>query len=247
MSSDPSLDLVSLLPADWRAAMQPLLDPEATRRLGAFVAAEYDRHAVYPPLPDLFNAFRLCSLEDARVLILGQDPYHGPGQAHGLSFSVRPGVRIPPSLRNIFKELHEDVGAPIPPHGDLTGWAAQGVLLLNAVLTVRGGKAGSHAGHGWEEFTDAAIRALDAKSDRVVFVLWGAYARKKAGLITNSAHVVLEAGHPSPMNPKGFRGTRPFSAVNKALVDAGLPEIRWDLTEPAPESASDAESPAGRA
>jgi uracil-DNA glycosylase len=231
-----SLDLVSRLPSGWRAGMEPLLDPDATRRLGEYVAAEYDRQTVYPPLPDLFSAFRLCSPGAARVLILGQDPYHGPGQAHGLSFSVRPGVRVPPSLRNIFKEMAEDLGVPVPGSGDLTGWAAQGVLMLNAVLTVRGGKAGSHAGNGWEEFTDAASRALDAKSSRVVFVLWGAYARKKAALITNPAHVVLEAGHPSPMNPRGFRGTRPFSAVNKALVDAGLPEIRWEATASPPEA-----------
>lgn len=229
-----SLDLPTLLPPDWRARIEPLLDPAATHRLGEFVAAEYERHTVHPPLPDLFSAFRLCPAESARVLILGQDPYHGPGQAHGLSFSVRPGVRIPPSLRNIFKELADDLGVPVPGHGDLTGWARQGVLMLNAVLTVRGGKAGAHAGKGWEEFTDAAIRALDAQDRRVVFVLWGSYARKKAGLITGSAHVVLEAGHPSPMNPRGFRGSRPFSAVNKALADAGLPEIRWELEPQAP-------------
>lgn len=223
-----SLDLVELLPPDWRALMDPLLDREATDRLGAFVAADYEQNSVFPPLPDLFSAFRLCSADSARVLILGQDPYHGPGQAHGLSFSVRPGVRIPPSLRSIFGELEDDLGVPRPDTGDLTGWASQGVLLLNAVLTVRAGKAGSHAGHGWEEFTDAAIRALNAKDNRVVFVLWGAYARKKAALVTNPDHVVLEAGHPSPMNPRGFRGCRAFSAVNKALTDAGLPEIRWE-------------------
>jgi uracil-DNA glycosylase len=229
-----SLDLVELLPSDWRDRLAPLLDADATRRLGEFAAAEYEQHTVYPPLPDLFSAFRLCSADSARVLILGQDPYHGSGQAHGLSFSVRPGVRIPPSLRSIFRELEDDLGVPVPDSGDLTGWAAQGVLLLNAVLTVRAGKAGSHAGKGWEEFTDATIRALDANTERVVFVLWGAYARKKAALITNPAHVVLEAGHPSPMNPKGFRGCRAFSAVNKALTDAGRPEIRWERTRAEP-------------
>jgi uracil-DNA glycosylase len=163
------------------------------------------------------------------VLILGQDPYHGPGQAHGLSFSVREGVRIPPSLRNVFKELRDDLGVPMPATGDLTPWAERGVLLLNAVLTVRAGKAGSHGGKGWEEFTDAVIRAVNTKEERVVFVLWGSYARKKRDLITSPHHVVLEAGHPSPMNPRGFLGTRPFSAVNKALTDAGLPEIDWSL------------------
>jgi uracil-DNA glycosylase len=227
-----SLDLLSLLPPDWRTRMEPLLDRAATDRLGGFVAAEYARHTVYPPQSDLFSAFRLCPADTARVLILGQDPYHGTGQAHGLSFSVRPGVKVPPSLRNIFRELADDLGVPVPGSGDLTGWAEQGVLLLNTVLTVRGGQAGSHAGSGWEEFTDAAIRALDAKPTRVVFVLWGASARKKAALVTNPAHIVLEAGHPSPMNPRGFRGCRAFSAVNKALADAGLAEIRWELSAP---------------
>jgi uracil-DNA glycosylase len=228
-----SFDLLEHLPDAWRERVEPLLDPDATRRLSNFVAAEYDAGTVYPPLPDLFSAFRLCAPNDARVLILGQDPYHGAGQAHGLSFSVRPGVRIPPSLRNVFKELHDDLGVPVPTTGDLTPWAQRGVLLLNAVLTVRAGKAGSHAGKGWEEFTDAAIRALDAKSERVVFVLLGAYARKKRDLVTGTQHVVFEAGHPSPMNPRGFLGSRPFSAVNKALADAGLPEIDWTLDAPA--------------
>jgi uracil-DNA glycosylase len=226
-----SFDLLELLPDPWRELIEPLLDPAETSRLGEFVAAEYAEHTVYPAQPDLFSAFRLCPPEDARVLILGQDPYHGPGQAHGLSFSVRQGVRIPPSLRNVFKELRDDLGVPMPAAGDLTLWAERGVLLLNAVLTVRAGKAGSHAGKGWEEFTDAVIRALNTKEERVVFVLWGSYARKKRDLITGPNHIVLEAGHPSPMNPRGFLGTRPFSAVNKALTDAGLPEIDWSLDE----------------
>jgi uracil-DNA glycosylase len=222
-----ALDLMRLLPPDWRDAMKPHLDPDTVAALNAFVEAEYASHAVYPPLPDLFSAFRLCPVEKARVLILGQDPYHKAGQAHGLSFSVRQGVTVPPSLRNVFKELRDDLGVQPPAHGDLTGWAAQGVLLLNAVLTVRGGAPASHAGRGWEHFTDAAIKALDAKDSRVVFVLWGGYARKKAGLVTGAHHVVLEAGHPSPMNPRGFLGSRPFSAVDKALADAGLAPIRW--------------------
>jgi uracil-DNA glycosylase len=226
-----SIDLLELLPDSWRALIEPLLDPAATTRLSEFVAAEYAEHTIYPALPDLFSAFRLCPPEEARVLILGQDPYHGPGQAHGLSFSVREGVRIPPSLRNVFKELRDDLGVPMPATGDLTRWAERGVLLLNAVLTVRAGKAGSHAGKGWEEFTDAVIRALNTKDERVVFVLWGSYARKKRDLITGPDHVVLEAGHPSPMNPRGFLGTRPFSAVNKALTDVGRPEIEWSLEE----------------
>ncbi|MDT4988317.1 MAG: uracil-DNA glycosylase [Micromonosporaceae bacterium] len=222
-----ALDLMELLPADWRAAMAPHLDPAAVTALSAFVATEYRSGPVFPPLPDLFAAFRLCPFARARVLILGQDPYHRQGQAHGLSFSVRKGVGVPPSLRNVFTELHDDLGVERPPDGDLSGWAAQGVLLVNAVLTVRAGQPASHANHGWEEFTDAAIRALDTKSSRVVFALWGGYARRKAALVTRPQHVVLEAGHPSPMNPRGFLGSRPFSAVDKALADAGLAPIRW--------------------
>jgi uracil-DNA glycosylase len=221
------VNLPDLLPADWRAELAPFLDEAATAQLGAFVAGEYAAHTVYPPIEDLFAAYRLCPPERTRVLILGQDPYHGPGQAHGLSFSVRDGVRVPPSLRNVFKELAEDAGVAPPTSGDLTGWARQGVLLLNAVLTVRAGAAASHAGNGWEAFTDATISALNARRDRVVFLLWGGYARKKAALVTNPAHVVLEAGHPSPLNPKGFRGSRPFTAANKALADGGRPLIDW--------------------
>jgi uracil-DNA glycosylase len=222
-----ALDLVALLPADWRAAMTPYLDPQRVAALGAFVEEEYRSGPVYPPLADLFRAFRLCTVDAARLLILGQDPYHKAGQAHGLSFSVAHGVAVPPSLRNVFKELRDDLGVRPPVDGDLSGWAAQGVLLLNAVLTVRGGMPASHANRGWEHVTDAAIKALNAKDSRVVFVLWGGYARKKAGLVTGPEHVVVEAGHPSPMNPRGFLGSRPFSAVDKALAERGLPPIRW--------------------
>lgn len=224
----PPLDLPALLPPAWASTLAPHLDPAGTGALGAFVAAEYAAHTVYPPVADLFSAYRLCAPDDCRVLILGQDPYHGAGQAHGLSFSVRDGVRVPPSLRNVFKELSMDLGVPVPRTGNLTGWAAQGVLLLNAVLTVRRATPNSHAGKGWEAFTDATIKALDALDRRVVFLLWGGYARKKRDLISNPAHVVLEAGHPSPMNPRGFLGSRPFSACNKALADAGLPTIDWE-------------------
>lgn len=221
------LDLLDLLPSGWRDAMKPYLDVDTVTRLTEFVAAEYERGPVYPPLADLFTAFRLCSPEDARVLILGQDPYHKPGQAHGLSFSVRPGVPIPPSLRNVFKELRDDLSIEPPATGDLTRWAGHGVLLLNAVLTVRAASPGSHAGQGWEHFTDAAIMALNARPERVVFVLWGSYARKKAALVTADQHVVLEAGHPSPMNPRGFLGCRAFSAANAALEAAGRPPVDW--------------------
>jgi len=225
------MDLLTLLPPDWRAVLAPRLDPARTAALGEFVAREYAEQTVFPPLADLFTAYRLCPVERTRVLILGQDPYFKPGQAHGLSFSVKRPVPVPPSLRNVYKELADDLGVPAARHGDLTGWAEQGVLLLNAILTVRAGKAGSHAGTGWEEFTDATIQALDGFPQRVVFVLWGSYARKKAALVTNPQHVVLEAGHPSPMNPRGFLGSRPFSAIDKALADAGLPSVNWRLPD----------------
>lgn len=203
------------------------VDPGVAAALEKFVIDEYATNEVFPPIDDLFNAFRICSLAGTKVLILGQDPYHKRGQAHGLSFSVRPGVAIPPSLRNVYRELRDDLGVAPPPNGDLTGWAEQGVLLLNAVLTVRAGAPASHAGRGWEEVTDAAISALNDRDTRVVFVLWGAYARRKAELVTNPAHILIEAGHPSPMNPKGFLGSRPFSAINAALSEVGALPIDW--------------------
>jgi uracil-DNA glycosylase len=207
--------------------MEPYLDPRVVAELGRFIEAEYAAGPVFPPQPDVYAALRLCDYPDTRVLILGQDPYHKPGQAHGLSFSVRPGVAVPPSLRNVYKELAADLGIAAPPDGDLTRWASQGVLLLNAVLTVRSGKPASHAGRGWEHVTDAAIRALNDAPQRVVFLLWGAYARQKAALVTEAHHVVIEAGHPSPMNPRGFLGTRPFSACNAALAEAGRGAVAW--------------------
>lgn len=224
-------DLTDLLPEPWRAAMLPHLDRTVVATLSEFVEREYDEHQVFPPRPDLFAAFRLCGPDQARVLILGQDPYHKPGQAHGLSFSVRPGVAVPPSLRNVYKEIRADLDVPPPPDGNLSGWAAQGVLLLNAVLTVRQGSPASHAGRGWEHFTDAALLALNDRPQRVVFLLWGAYARQKAGLVTGAQHVVLEAGHPSPMNTRGFLGSRPFSACNTALIAAGRAPIDWSRSD----------------
>ncbi len=207
--------------------MKPHLDLDVMARLSSFVESEYESHTVYPPKDDLFTAFRLCSPEQTRVLILGQDPYHKPGQAHGLSFSVRPGVSVPPSLRNVYKELEDDLGVKPPSNGDLTPWAKQGVLLLNAVLTVRGGQPTSHAEKGWEHFTDAAIKAVNDSPFSVVFVLWGSYARKKASLVHNPQHVVLQAGHPSPMNPRGFLGCKHFSQIRDALAQAGRGEITW--------------------
>ncbi len=221
------MDLLDLLPTEWRDVMKPHLDSDVVARLSSFVEAEYAAGPVFPPREDLFSAFRLCSPAQTRVLILGQDPYHKPGQAHGLSFSVRPGVAVPPSLRNIYKELQDNLGVKPPSNGDLTSWASQGVLLLNAVLTVRAGQPTSHADKGWEHFTDAAIKAVNDSPFSVVFVLWGAYARKKAALVTNRHHTVLQAGHPSPMNPRGFLGCGHFTQVGEALAKAGRGSITW--------------------
>lgn len=222
-----ALDLIGMLPRTWRLAMAPHLDPAVVAALGEFVAGEYASGEVYPPLDDLYAALRLCPPGRARALILGQDPYHGAGQAHGLSFSVRDGVAVPPSLRNVFRELADDLGVPAPTSGDLTRWASSGVVLLNAVLTVRAGQPNSHAGRGWEHVTDAVIRALNAKGSRVVFLLWGRYARRKAVLVTGAQHVVLEAGHPSPVSVRGFLGTKPFSTCNEALAESGQDGIAW--------------------
>ena len=219
------------LPADWQAALAPVMNTPAFRELLAFVEEQRALGPVYPAPEDVFNALRLTPLKDVRVLVLGQDPYHGPGQAHGLSFSVRPGVRPPPSLQNIYKELVSDVGFRVPRHGDLRSWATQGVLLLNAVLTVRQGEPNSHAGRGWEAFTDAVIKAGNARPERVVFILWGAYARKKAKLVTGAGHVVLESAHPSPLSVTKFLGTRPFSQANTALGEAGRGAVDWQLPQ----------------
>ncbi len=218
------------LPGDWSEVLKEVLESPSFRKLERFVEAERRRYTVYPSEVDLFSAFRLTPYERVRVLLLGQDPYHGPGQAHGLAFSVQPGVPLPPSLVNIFKELQSDLGLPPPASGSLGPWAEQGVLLLNAVLTVRQGEPNSHAGQGWEEFTDAVIRAVDAKPEPVVFLLWGNYARKKRKLINTQRHVVIESPHPSPLSANGgFFGSRPFSQINAALVARGRPPIDWRL------------------
>jgi len=185
---------------------------------------------VYPPPDEVFACLHLTPYADTRVLILGQDPYHGRGQAHGLCFSVRRGVTVPPSLVNIYEELRTDVGVEPPGHGNLEAWARQGVLLLNTTLTVRGGQAASHQGKGWETFTDEVIRAVDAKEHPVVFILWGSHARRKKALIDTSRHTVIESAHPSPLSARnGFFGSRPFSRTNEALVAAGLDPIDWRL------------------
>ncbi|SEI90477.1 Uracil-DNA glycosylase [Deinococcus reticulitermitis] len=218
------------LPDDWKAALEGEFSAPYFYELRDFLVEERKAHTIYPPAPDVFNALRFTPLSEVKVLILGQDPYHRPGQAHGLSFSVRPGVPVPPSLRNIYKELAGDIPGFTPPkHGFLRAWAEQGVLLLNAVLTVREGQANSHQGKGWEHLTDAIIRAVNAKPDRVVFVLWGSYARKKRKLITGGQHIIIESGHPSPLSETYFFGTRPFSKVNAALEEAGKTPIEWQL------------------
>jgi len=216
----------------WRPILIEETEKPYFKTLRQFVAEERRQGVVYPPKEQEFAALHVTPFEKVSVLILGQDPYHGPNQAHGLCFSVRRGVPTPPSLQNIYKELRDDVGCAIPTHGDLTYWAEQGVLLLNAVLTVRAGQAASHGGKGWETFTDAVIQAVNAKTERVVFVLWGAYARKKAPLIDTSRHVIIQSAHPSPLSANnGFFGSRPFSKINAALREAGRPAIDWQLPE----------------
>lgn len=196
--------------------------------LVSFVKEEFKNNAVYPPGKEIFNAFECCSFEKVKVAIIGQDPYHGPGQAHGLCFSVREGVRQPPSLQNIFKELKNDLGKDIPTSGDLSHWAKQGVLLLNATLTVRAHTAGSHQKKGWEEFTDAIIKKISTEKEGIVFLLWGAYAQKKGSIIDRKRHYVLEAAHPSPFSAhSGFFGCRHFSKTNEYLIKKGIEPINW--------------------
>lgn len=225
-----TLDLASLMPADWRELLAEELDKAYFNKLETYLAQEMSSETIFPARENLFAAFHHTPVEQVRVLLLGQDPYHGEGQAHGLSFSVLPGTKFPPSLRNIFKELNTDVGADIPKSGDLSPWADQGVLLLNAVLTVRAHAAASHKAQGWETFTDAVIRKVSENRDHVVFLLWGAYAKKKKALIDTSKHVVIEGIHPSPLSAhNGFFGSKPFSAINAALNNWDKPTINWQL------------------
>lgn len=215
---------------DWNPVLRTELDKPYWAELQQFVADERSRHEVYPRPDEVFAALHLTALSQVKVLILGQDPYHGPGQAHGLCFSVRPGTPPPPSLQNIFTELRDDLGIEAPAHGDLSAWARQGVLLLNATLTVRARQAASHQGKGWERFTDEVIRAVNDKPERVVFIMWGNAARKKAALVDTDRHVVIESAHPSPLSAhRGFFGSRPFSRANEALVAAGREPVDWRL------------------
>lgn len=217
--------------ASWEAILNPLFATSQMQGLSAFVQAERQRHLVFPPADLVFNAFKLTPLSDVKVVILGQDPYHNDGQAHGLSFSVPAGIAIPPSLRNIYSELKSDIaGFDVPTHGDLTKWAQQGVLLLNATLTVRAHTAASHQKKGWEGFTDAVIAAISKEKEHVVFLLWGIYAIKKSALIDANKHLILTAVHPSPLSVyRGFYGCKHFSQTNSYLQAHGLKPIDWQV------------------
>lgn len=221
---------MTILRNDWAAIIGDEFEQPYYKKLRALLIEEYRGTTVYPDMYDIFNALHYTPFANVKVVILGQDPYHGPGQAHGLSFSVKPGIAPPPSLQNIFKELHDDLGCQIPRHGYLVSWAEQGVLLLNTVLTVRANTPNSHKNLGWEMFTDSVIRALNAKEEPVVFILWGSHAQKKAELITNKRHHLIRSPHPSPLSAhRGFFGSKPFSAANRFLRAAGRGEIDWQL------------------
>lgn len=216
---------------EWDVLLADEMQKEYYLKLREFLKQEYSTQKIFPDMYDIFNALKLASYSQVKVVILGQDPYHGEGQAHGLSFSVKKGVRVPPSLRNIYKEIYSDLQIDnTRMHGELTGWAKQGVLLLNTVLTVRAGQANSHRGKGWETFTDAVIKLLNIREDPIVFLLWGTPARKKKAFITNPNHLILEAAHPSPLSASnGFFGCRHFSKTNQFLQDNGLTPIDWNI------------------
>jgi uracil-DNA glycosylase len=222
------------LDSSWKKQLESELGNERMLQLRSFLAEESKAgKTIYPNGDEYFAALNLTPFDKVKVVIVGQDPYHGPGQAHGLCFSVREGVRLPPSLLNIFKELRDDLGVPIPKNGSLTSWAEQGVLLLNAVLTVEEGKAAAHQGKGWEEFTDRIIHVLNERKENLVFILWGSYAQKKAAFVDRNKHFVIESVHPSPLSAhRGFFGTKPFSKTNAYLRSKGIPEINWDPSAP---------------
>lgn len=213
----------------WQPSLQPEFDKPYFRQLAEFLRQEYSTQRVYPPGKLIFNAFDQCRFGDTRVVILGQDPYHGEGQANGLAFSVADGISKPPSLVNIFKEIQDDLGKPVPKSGNLERWASQGVMLLNSTLTVRAGQAGSHQSKGWETFTDEVIKLISDQQQNVVFMLWGAYAQKKGAVIDSKKHLILKAKHPSPMAAQwgGWFGNKHFSQANEYLVSKGLAPIEW--------------------
>ena len=221
---------MSMITNDWLEPLSSEFRKGYYSQLYNFVKDEYSKTVVYPPAEDIFNAFHFTPLKDVKVLLLGQDPYHNEHQAHGLSFSVQPGQDIPPSLVNIYKELHDDLGCYIPNNGYLKKWADQGVLLLNTVLTVRAHQANSHQGHGWEQFTDAVIQAVNAQDRPIVYMLWGAPARRKKAMLTNPKHLILEAPHPSPLSAySGFFGCKHFSKANEFLKASGVEPIDWQI------------------
>ncbi len=212
----------------WKEQLQDEFEKNYFIQLTEFVRSEYQTQKIFPPAKLIFNAFDQCPFDQVKVVILGQDPYHGPGQAHGLCFSVNDGVEFPPSLRNIFKEIHDDTGAPVPASGNLTRWAQQGVLLLNATLTVRAHFAGSHQKKGWEQFTDSVIRLVSDRLEHVVFILWGNYAISKSEFINPQKHLILKSVHPSPLSAsRGFFGNKQFSRANKYLMEWGKEGIVW--------------------
>lgn len=217
---------------DWDNLLKDEYQKEYFKNLENFVLDEYKHKIIYPKINEVYNAFRYTSFEDVKVVILGQDPYHGENQAEGLCFSVKNGVSKPPSLINIFKELHDDLGYEVPKNGSLVSWTKQGVLLLNAVLTVEKDKAASHKGKGWEQFTDEVIKIVNKKTTPVVFILWGSYARSKKGLITNDKHLIIESAHPSPLSAyNGFFGSKPFSKTNNFLVRNGIEPVNWEIKD----------------
>lgn len=221
-----------IIPVGWQDQLVDEIQKPYFQKLQQFVDSERQQHTIFPSEEQVFAALDITPLDRVNVLILGQDPYHDVGQAHGLCFSVQPGIKTPPSLVNIYKELASDVGFRIPNHGYLTPWAEQGILMLNAVLTVRVHTANSHKNKGWETFTDAIIEKVNEKESPVVFVLWGAYAQKKVKLIDAQRHVIIQSAHPSPLSARnGFFGSRPFSAINTALRNADKPEIDWQLSD----------------
>ena len=221
---------MSMIQNDWLEPLNPEFRKPYYAELFQFVKEEYATRKVFPPADDIFNAFHLTPLSQVKVVILGQDPYHNDGQAHGLCFSVKPDVDVPPSLVNIYQELHDDLGCDIPNNGYLPKWAEQGVLMLNTVLTVRAHQANSHRGKGWEEFTDAAIRILNEQDRPIVFILWGSPAQKKAAMLHNPKHLILKSPHPSPLSAyRGFFGSRPFSQTNEFLERNGLEPVDWQI------------------